>query len=286
MSPATDSTLADPQQVIADLQRRLADAEQRLEERTAGLDAALAREAAAAEILQAIHSSDGELAPVFEAILEKAMHLCGAAFGELRARDGDSFRSAGTRGVPAAFAEYRRDNAFVAEPGSLGARILAGEQVVHVLDLRDEDVYRAGYRNRRALVDLGGARTALVASLRKDDTVLGFIIVYRQEVRPFTDKQIALLQNFAHQAVIAWRTHGSSPRRARHWNNRQRRPRSCRSLIRHQATSGRCSTRSSKGQCGCARPASVNWMYTTASITALPQRWGSLPHWTSTAEVS
>src|SRR5262249_9301009 len=203
MSPATDSTLADPQQVIADLQRRLADAEQRLEERTAGLDAALAREAAAAEILQAIHSSDGELAPVFEAILEKAMHLCGAAFGELRARDGDSFRSAATRGVPARFAEYRRDNAFVAEPGSLGARILAGEQIVHVLDLKDEDVYRAGYRNRRALVDLGGARTALVASLRKDDTVLGFIIVYRQEVRSFTDKQIALLQNFADQAVIA-----------------------------------------------------------------------------------
>ena len=131
------------------------------------------------------------------------MQLCGAAFGELRARDGDSFRSAATRGVPPAFAEYRRDNAFVAEPGSLGAQILAGEQVVHVLDLKDEDVYRAGYRNRRALVDLGGARTALVASLRKDDTVLGFIIVYRQEVRPFTDKQIALLQSFADQAVIA-----------------------------------------------------------------------------------
>jgi len=164
---------------------------------------ALEQQTATAEVLQVINSSPGDLAPVFDAILEKAMHRCGAAFGEFRARDGDSFRSAATRGVPAAFAEYRRDNAFVAEPGSLGARILAGEQVVHVLDLKDEDVYRAGYRNRRALVDLGGARTALVASLRKDDTVLGFIIVYRQEVRPFTDKQIALLQNFADQAVIA-----------------------------------------------------------------------------------
>jgi len=164
---------------------------------------ALEQQTATAQVLQVINSSPSDLAPVFDAILEKAMHLCGAAFGEFRARDGDSFRSAATRGVPAAFAEYRRDNAFVAEPGSLGARILAGEQVVHVLDLKDEDVYRAGYRNRRALVDLGGARTALVASLRKDDTVLGFIIVYRQEVRPFTDKQIALLQNFADQAVIA-----------------------------------------------------------------------------------
>jgi class 3 adenylate cyclase len=164
---------------------------------------ALQQQTATAEVLGVINSSPGDLTPVFDAILEKAMHLCGAAFGELRARDGDSFRSAATRGVPAAFAEYRRDNAFVAEPGSLGARILAGEQVVHVLDLKDEDVYRAGYRNRRALVDLGGARTALVASLRKDDTVLGFIIVYRQEVRSFTDKQIALLQSFADQAVIA-----------------------------------------------------------------------------------
>ena len=164
---------------------------------------ALEQQTATAEVLQVINSSPGDLAPVFDAILEKAMHLCGAAFGELRARDGASFRSAATRGVPDAFAEYRRNNAFVAEPGSLGARILAGEQVVHVLDLKDEDVYRAGYRNRRALVDLGGARTALVASLRKDGTVLGFIIVYRQEVRAFTDKQIAVLQNFADQAVIA-----------------------------------------------------------------------------------
>jgi adenylate cyclase len=164
---------------------------------------ALEQQTATAEVLGVINSSPGDLAPVFDAILEKAMHLCGAAFGELRAREGDSFRSAATRGVPAAFAEYRRGHAFVHEPGSLGARILAGEQVVQVLDLKDEDVYRAGYRNRRALVDLGGARTALVASLRKDDTVLGFIIVYRQEVRPFTDKQVALLKSFADQAVIA-----------------------------------------------------------------------------------
>jgi class 3 adenylate cyclase len=164
---------------------------------------ALEQQTATAEVLGVINSSPGDLTPVFDAILEKAMHLCGAAFGELRARDGDSFRSAATRGVPPAFAEYRRENAFVAEPGSLGARILSGEDVVHVLDLKDEDVYRAGYRNRRALVDLGGARTALVVSLRKDDTVLGFIIVYRQEVRPFSNQQIAVLQNFADQAVIA-----------------------------------------------------------------------------------
>jgi GAF domain-containing protein len=72
-----------------------------------------------------------------------------------------------------------------------------------VLDLKDEEPYRAGDLNRRGLVDLGGARSALVASLRRDDAVLGFIILYRQEVRPFTDEQVALLQNFAAQAVIA-----------------------------------------------------------------------------------
>src|ERR1051326_1810607 len=121
----------------------------------------LSASTATAEVLGIITSSPGDLSPVFAAILENATQLCGAAFGELRARDGDTFRSAATRGVPAAFAEYRREHAFVHEPGSLGARILAGEQVVHVLDLKDEDVYRAGYRNRRALVDLGGARTAL-----------------------------------------------------------------------------------------------------------------------------
>ena len=147
MSAIGEDTTADPWAIVAELRRER--------------DEALAQQTATAEVLQVINSSPGDLAPVFDAILEKAMHRCGAAFGEFRARDGDSFRSAATRGVPAAFAEYRRDNAFVAEPGSLGARILAGEQVVHVLDLKDEDVYRAGYRNRRALVDLDGARTTI-----------------------------------------------------------------------------------------------------------------------------
>ncbi len=164
---------------------------------------ALEQQTATAEVLQVINSSPGDLTPVFDAILEKAMHLCEAAFGELRTYDGGRFRTATIRGVPATFAEHRRLNTSPAGRGSLGARVLEGERVIHVLDLKDDEAYRAGDANRRSLVDLGGARTVLVASLHKDDAALGFITLYRQEVRPFSDKQIALLQNFAAQAVIA-----------------------------------------------------------------------------------
>jgi signal transduction histidine kinase len=164
---------------------------------------ALDQQTATAEVLQVINSSPGDLVPVFDAMLEKAMRLCGAAFGTLQIYDGDRFRTAATHGVPAAFAEYRKHNAFVEGPGSLGARIRAGERVVHVLDLKDDEPYRTGDANRRALVDLGGGRTGLAVPLLKDAAALGFVIVYRQEVRAFSGKQIALLQNFAAQAVIA-----------------------------------------------------------------------------------
>src|SRR5215469_16609382 len=183
--------------------RTTAELEAELERRTTERDEALARERAIAEVLQVINSSPGDLALVFDVMLDKAMRLCEAAFGELRTYDGERWHSAAIRGVPDDFAEFRKRNAAPAGPGSLGSRVLAGQPIVHVLDLKDEEPYRAGDLNRRGLVDLGGARTALVASLRRDDAVLGFIILYRQEVRPFTDKQVALLQNFAAQAVIA-----------------------------------------------------------------------------------
>jgi GAF domain-containing protein len=164
---------------------------------------ALEQQTATAEILQVINSSPGDLTPVFDAMLEKAMHLCGASFGTLQIDDGDRFRTAATHNVPAAFAKYREGHAFVEGPGTLGARIRAGERVVHVLDLKDDEPYRVGDPNRRALVDLGRARTGLAVPLTKEGNALGFIIIYREEVRPFSDKQIALLRNFAAQAVIA-----------------------------------------------------------------------------------
>jgi adenylate cyclase len=136
-------------------------------------------------------------------MLEKAMRLCEAAFGHLDTYDGNSFHTSAMRGVTAAYAEYRRNNPPNYGPGTGPARMLAGERIVHHLDMMDEEAYRRGEQNRRALVDLGGARSAINVALVKDRTFLGFITLFRQEVRPFSDKQIALLENFAAQAVIA-----------------------------------------------------------------------------------
>jgi GAF domain-containing protein/HAMP domain-containing protein len=164
---------------------------------------ALEQQTATAEVLGVINSSPGDLAPVFDAMLEKATHLCEASFGVLCTYHGASFRATALRGVPAAYAKFLTAGPLRPGPGNGLARVAAGEKVVHVLDVAAEDTYRSGEVLRRALVDLGGARTALTVALPKDDALLGAFIIYRREVRPFTEKQIALVQNFAAQAVIA-----------------------------------------------------------------------------------
>ncbi|HTZ36835.1 MAG TPA: GAF domain-containing protein, partial [Stellaceae bacterium] len=165
---------------------------------------ALEQQTATAEVLGVINASPGDLAPVFDAILDKALTLCEAAFGILRTHESGQYRNAAQRGFPSRFAEFVATMAPPEEDRSLThGRIVAGADVVHVPDLMDEEPYRQGVPIRRALVDLGGARTGLAVALRKDETLLGTLFIYRQEVRPFTDKQIALVQNFAAQAVIA-----------------------------------------------------------------------------------
>jgi two-component system NtrC family sensor kinase len=164
---------------------------------------ALEQQTATAEVLQVINASQGDLAPVFGAMLDKAMRLCEADFGSLWTLHLDRFRPTAHHGLPPRYAEYLAHDVPAAGPGTGRARLLAGEPFAHIADLADEEPYRVGEPHRRALVDLGGARTALLVPLHQDDKVGGFIMIYRQEVRPFTDKQIALLQNFAAQAVIA-----------------------------------------------------------------------------------
>ncbi len=164
----------------------------------------LEQQQAIAEVLQVINASPGDLSPVFDAMLHRARRLCEAAFGVLWAYEGDRYRAAAVHGAPMAFVEFLRQPLPAHhDPGSGLERALRGEDLVINDDMAAEEIYRQGDPLRRAIADLGGARSHILVALRKDDTLLGAISIYRQQVRPFTDKQIALLQNFAAQAVIA-----------------------------------------------------------------------------------
>ena len=179
-----------------------AEAQARIEALEAELAVARAREAATAEVLEVINASPGDLTPVFEAMLERAMRLCEATHGHVWRFDGEQLHAVAARGDPQ-FIEWLQDHSPIRPiPGSAADRIVRGERLVHVTDLREEDAYRDN-PVFRGLVETSGVRASVSVALRKDETLLGMINVYRREVRPFTDKQIALLQNFAAQAVIA-----------------------------------------------------------------------------------
>ena len=202
MSATPESTLANPEQRIADLERQLAEREAELAECKAERDAARDQQTATDEVLQVINSSLGDLTPVFEAMLGKAMTLCEAAFGMLWSYDGDCFRMLAHHGLPVALQTFMQRPFRSPPEGSGLRRLLDGEALVQHVDIAAEPLPTTR-GNRAALVELGGARAQLEVALRKDDELLGVFHVYRREVRPFTDKQIALLQNFAAQAVIA-----------------------------------------------------------------------------------
>jgi two-component system, NtrC family, sensor kinase len=192
-------TFAD-QAVIAIENARLFD---EVQARTEDLTESLQQQTATSEILSVISSSPGDLAPVFDAMLSKAMDLCGANFGVLNTFDGKLFHTGATYGLPPAYDEYRRSRALDYGPGTAPARLLEGEPYVEFVDLVESEAYRAGEPNRRALVDLGGARSLLAVPLLKDERVVGSVMIFRQEPQRFSDKQIALLKQFAAQAVIA-----------------------------------------------------------------------------------
>src|SRR5262249_3432070 len=174
-----------------------------VQERTRELSESLEQQTASSEVLQVISSSPGELEPVFQVMLANATHLCGAKFGTLYLRDGDAFRAVAFHNAPPAFVEERKRAPIHPGPHTGLGRALRTKQVVHIADA----AAHLGYLERDPVtvtgVELGGYRTVLTVPMLKENEVIGAINVLRQEVRPFTDKQIDLVTSFARQAVIA-----------------------------------------------------------------------------------
>jgi two-component system, NtrC family, sensor kinase len=164
---------------------------------------ALEQQTATAEVLQVINASSGDLTPVFDTMLENALRLCGAAFGSLYTYDGEHFHPVAFRGVAPGFAELMTKHPPTARPGSPAARVLETKRPVDVPDVMEEENYRNGVAAARALVEVGGVRAFVNVPLVRDGKVLGFFTIYRHDVGKFSDKQIALLENFATQVVIA-----------------------------------------------------------------------------------
>ncbi|MGZ5261935.1 MAG: GAF domain-containing protein, partial [Burkholderiales bacterium] len=194
------TTFAD-QAMIAIENTRLFEAEQ---QRTRELSEALEQQTATSEVLKVISSSPGELEPVFSAMLENAVRICEAKFGILWLREGDAYRLGALHGAPPAFAEARwREPVVRPGPRTVLARIELTKQAVHIADLRTDPAYLEREPLGVAAVEIGGIRTFLAVPMFKESELIGAIVIYRQEVRPFTDKQIELVKNFAAQAVIA-----------------------------------------------------------------------------------
>src|SRR5262249_3852244 len=157
----------------------------------------LEQQTATSQVLSVISSSPGELEPVFNAMLANAVRICEAEFGFLHRFEGDKFYPAAMLNAPPALAEFQRQRgSFSPEPGNPLYRMLQTKSVIHVID-------DAGSQIRSPATKLGGARSLIAVPMLKEKELVGAIFIYRQEVRPFTDKQIKLVQNFAAQAVIA-----------------------------------------------------------------------------------
>lgn len=174
-----------------------------LRQRTADLTESLEQQTATFEVVKVIGSSRGELEPVFRSILENATRICGARTGILFRFDDGAYSAYATLGVTAVYNEYLDRGPIRPGPGTGLGRIAAGEQTVHIIDTQAEQVYADREPLRVATTELLGARSLLNVPMLKDGELIGAIGIYRQEVLPFSDKQVELITNFAAQAVIA-----------------------------------------------------------------------------------
>jgi two-component system, NtrC family, sensor kinase len=193
------TTFAD-QAAIAIENVRLFEAEQ---QRTRELAKSLEQQTATSEVLQVISCSPGDLQPVFEAMLEKAVRICDAKFGNIYRWDGSAMHLVAAHNTPPAFAEARRRSALFYGPKTAMGRMVTTNATVHVIDAAADEAYLERDASYVEAVELAGVRTLLVVPLLKDNGLMGAFTVYRQEVRPFAEKQIEVVQNFAAQAVIA-----------------------------------------------------------------------------------
>jgi len=166
------------------------------------LHEALEKQTATSEVLQVISSSPGDLEPVFAAMLEKAVRICDAKFGNIYRWDGEVFQVVAMHNTPPAFAELRRRTPYRPNSGYIG-RMVTTKSVVHIVDAAAGEPYTEGRPATVAAVELGGVRTGLLVPMLKENELIGAFTLFRQEVRSFTDKQIELVTSFASQAVIA-----------------------------------------------------------------------------------
>src|SRR5262250_279267 len=187
----------------ADLEQQLEKYRHELAEAREHLSEALEQQTATSEVLRAITGSPGDLKPVFEAILTNARRLCEAKFGHLLIYDGECFRVAAVHAAPSILTDFLNRGPFSAGPATGLGRLARTKRVVHVADLKAEQAYLDRDPLRVATVDGAGARTGLAVPMLKENKLVGAIVIYRQEVRPFTDRQIELVSTFADQAAIA-----------------------------------------------------------------------------------